>query len=409
MKIDGIKVDGIANIEHANLKIEELCALIAPNGYGKSNVLHAIEFGVRFISADDVERRQMLSGRWMSINTAIYGKDFSFEIAGRISVDGEEQQFVYSYQLAWSREGIEGRVVSEGLKMKRSADQRFRQLINRTETDNCLIVPSAAGRCNKELEVSANQLALSTIALSTAMFLNGTASQIYGIQVPNLETLDNPESYFSVGGGKGIQILRGMTLSEYLYHLKTNDERNYAILVDGLMQLIPNMEEFCPEVVSLPGGQQIYDVRIKEKFCAQPTTIAQLSSGSKRMIFLFTLCIAARRQNVPLIMLEEPENSVHPRMIENLLLTMQNYAEDTKILMTSHSPYLMRYLRPNQMYFGLPKNDGLAHFAQVDPSKLKYLYKYAGDMELTFGEYMFDFMLDVENDSEKLDKFFIRL
>ena len=408
MKIDGFKVDGIANIEHAHLKIEELCALIAPNGYGKSNVLRAIEFGVRFLTADDGERRQMLNGRWMSINTAIYGKDFSFEIAGRISMDGDEQQFVYAYQLAWAREGREGRVVSEGLKMKRSADQRFRQLINRQETDNCLIVPSAAGRCNKAFDVPANQLALSAIALSAAMFLNGVASQIYSIQVPNLETLDNPESYFSVGGGKGIQILGGMTLSEYLYRLKTDDEGNYAILVDGLMQLIPNMEEFSPEVVSLPGGQQIYDVRIKERFCARPTTIAQLSSGSKRMIFLFTLCMAARKQNVPMIMLEEPENSVHPRMIENLLLTMQNYAKDTKILMTSHSPYLMRYLKPTQMYFGLPKNDGLAHFAQVEPSKLKYLYKYAGDMELTFGEYMFDFMLDVEQDSEKLEKYFIQ-
>ena len=408
MQIDGFKVDGIANIEHANLRIEDLCALIAPNGYGKSNVLRAIEFGVRFLSAEEAERKQMLSGRWMSVNTATYGKDFSFEIAGRFNVDGEEQQFIYFYQLAWTHEGSEGRVVAESLKMKRSADQRYRQLISRAETENCLIVPSAAGRCNKPFDVPANQLALSAIARSAAMFLNGVASQIYGIQVPNLETLDNPESYFSVGGGRGIQILGGMTLSEYLYRLKTEDEGNYSILADGLMQLIPNMEEFSPEVVSLPGGQQIYDVRIKERYCARPTTIAQLSSGSKRMIFLFTLCIAARRQNVPMIMLEEPENSVHPRMIENLLLTMQNYAEDTKILMTCHSPYLMRYLKPSQMYFGLPKNDGLAHFAQVDPSKLKYLYKYAGDMELTFGEYMFDFMLDVEHDSDKMEKFFIQ-
>ena len=408
MKIDGFKVDGIANIEHANLRTGELCALIAPNGYGKSNVLRAIEFGIRFLTADDAERRQMLNGRWMSINTAIYGKDFSFEIAGRIGTDDDEQQFVYSYQLAWAHDGKEGCVVSESLKMKRSGDQRYRQLINRTTTNECLIIPSAAGRCNKPFEVPENQLALSAIALSAGMFLNSVAKEIYGIQVPNLETLDNPESYFSVGGGSGIQTLGGMTLSEYLYRLKTGDEESYAILVDGLMQLIPNMEEFAPEVVSLPGGQQIYDVRIKEKYCAQPTTIAQLSSGSKRMIFLFTLCIAARKRNIPMIMLEEPENSVHPRMMENLLLTMQNYAKDTKILMTSHSPYLMRYLQASQMYFGLPKRDGLAHFAQVEPSKLKYLYKYAGDMELTFGEFMFDFMLDIEDDSEKLEKFFIQ-
>lgn len=408
MKIEGFKVGGIANIEHANLRTGELCALIAPNGYGKSNVLRAIEFGIRFLTADEAERRQMLNGRWMSINTAIYGKDFSFEIVGCIGTDDDELQFVYSYQLAWARDGKEGRVVAESLKMKHSGDQRYRQLVNRSTTDECLIIPSAAGRCNKPFEVPGNQLALSAIALSSGMYLNSIAKEIYGIQVPNLETLDNPESYFSVGGGRGIQTLGGMTLGEYLYRLKTDDEVNYAILVDGLMQLIPNMEEFTPDVVSLPGGQQIYDVRIKEKYCAQPTTIAQLSSGSKRMVFLFTLCMAARKRNIPMIMLEEPENSVHPHMMENLLLLMQNYAKDTKILMTSHSPYLMRYLQASQMYFGLPKRDGLAHFAQVEPSKLKYLYKYAGDMELTFGEFMFDFMLDIEDDSEKLEKFFIQ-
>ena len=59
------------------------------------------------------------------------------------------------------------------------------------------------------------------------------------------------------------------------------------------------------------------------------------------------------------------------------------------------------------MYFGLPQNDGLAHFAQINPTKLRYLYKYAGDMELTIGEFMFEFMLDMESEHEKIDQFFI--
>ena len=105
-------------------------------------------------------------------------------------------------------------------------------------------------------------------------------------------------------------------------------------------------------------------------------------------------------------MLEEPENSVHPHLMENLILAMQNYASDTKILITSHSPYLMRHLQPQQMYFGLPSKDGTAHFARVIPSKEKALYRYAGDLELTFGEFMFDFMLDLEGDANKAKNFF---
>ncbi|MBQ7571399.1 MAG: ATP-binding protein [Bacteroidaceae bacterium] len=409
MRIDGFKIGGFANIYDIHLKIGEVNALIAPNGYGKSNVLRAIEFGIRFITAEDTERLQMMRSRWQPINMNMQSRDFSFGITGSFEMDGEEFVFAYDYRFVWAKDGDEGRILSESLKIKRSTDQRFRQMISRQQTDECLIVPSASGRCNKPFVVSASQLALSAIARSSMMYLYSIAMQVFGIRIPNLETLDNPESYFSAGGGKGIGMLGGMTLSEYLYQLRQSDGDNYAILKDGLMQLLPNITEFTPKVVTLPDGQRkIYDVKIKERFCTQPTTILQLSSGSKRIIFLFTLCIAARKQSIPMIMLEEPENSVHPRMMENLLHTLQSYASDTKILMTSHSPYLMRYLQPNQMYFGLPKNDGLAHFAQINPSKLKYLYKYAGEMELTIGEFMFDFMLNMEGEYEKMNQFFIQ-
>ena len=409
MKIDGFILDGIANLENVHLEIGALNALIAPNGYGKSNVLLAIEFGIRFLSAEESERRQMLQGRFVPINSKAPGKDFSFEMSGSMEQEETEWQFVYGFRCAWAKDDIEGAVLSESLKVKRPSDQRFRQMISRSASDGCLIVPSATGRCNKPFEISTLQLALSAIARSSTMYLSPMAGQVYGIRVPNLETLDNPESYFSAGGGKGIAMLGGMTLSEYLYRLKENYPGNYALLEDGLLQLIPGITEFSPEVVTLPDGlTKIYDVRIKEAHCIRPTSILQLSSGSKRMLFLFTLCIAARRRQIPLIMMEEPENSVHPRLMENLLLTLQNYGADTKILLTSHSPYLMRYLKAGQMYFGLPSDDGLARFAKVIPSKLKQLYRYAGDMELTFGEFMFDFMLDAESDADVVDKYFIR-
>ena len=409
MRIDGFKIGGFANINNVHLEIGDVNALIAPNGYGKSNVLRAIEFGIRFITAEDTERQQMMRSRWLPININMQSQNFSFGIMGSLEMEGEEFLFEYYYSFAWAKGDDEGRILTESLKIKRSSDQRFRQMISRQQTDECLIGPSASGRCNKAFVVSAAQLALSAIARSNMMYLYPIALQVFSIRIPNLETLDNPESYFSAGGGKGIGMLGGMTLSEYLYHLKESDDDSYAILKDGLMQLLPNMVEFTPEVVILPDGQQrLYDIRIKERFCTLPTTILQLSSGSKRIIFLFTLCIAAKKQSIPMIMLEEPENSVHPRMMENLLHTLQSYASDTKILMTSHSPYLMRYLQSSQMFFGLPKNDGLAHFAQIAPSKLKYLYKYAGEIELTIGEFMFDFMLDMENEHEKMNQFFIQ-
>ena len=407
MVIDSFDIKGISNIEHVRINVGEMNALIAPNGYGKSNVLSAISFGMDFLKASVESRRQMLGSGFAPINEAMIHNKFRFELNGRLSTDEHAQLFLYGFECEWATDAKEGCVVSEWLKVKFAKEQRYRQLVNRTSKDICLIVPSPKGRCNKPFEVSTLQLALSTIANGT-LFLADVAKRICSINVPNMETLNNPESYFSMEGNAGVSLLGGKTLSEYIFFLKKTDANNYGILSDGIKQLIPRIVEFEPDEITLSDGRsRVYDIGVREAFNTTPTSIRLLSSGSKRMIFLFTLCIAAKKQNIPLIMMEEPENSVHPRLMENLLLTLQNYASDTKILMTSHSPYLMRYLRPDQMYFGLPKNDGLAHFAQINPSKLKYLYKYAGDMELTIGEFMFDFMLDMEGDNEKIEKYFI--
>ena len=406
MVIDSFVIEGISNIGHVRLDVGEMNALIAPNGYGKSNVLSAISFGLMFLNANEETKRQMLRSRYLPINASIEEKKFHFEILGRIHRGERTEMVQYGYECQWADRTIPGYVLSEWFRIKTEGEQRYRQMVSRRNGYYCLIVPSATGRCNKPFAATPQQLALPMIA-SSGLFLSEFAKEVCDIRIPNLNTLDNPESYFSIEGGRGISMLGDMTLSEYIYRMKEADADSFSILSDGIRQMIPNIVSFEPDEITLSDGRsKVYDIRVQEKYNLQPTSIRLLSSGSKRMIFLFTLCMAAKKQNIPMIMVEEPENSVHPRLMENLLLTLQAYASSTKILMTSHSPYLMRYMQPNQMYFGLPKHDGLAHFAKANPSKLKYLYKYAGDMELTFGEFMFDFMLDMESNNEKLTTFF---
>ena len=265
MVIDSFDIAGISNIEHLRLDIGEMNALIAPNGYGKSNVLNAINFGMDFINASAEGRRQMIGSRFAPINEAMTRDNFRFEIKGRLSTDEPAQMFLYGFECEWATDDEEGQIVSEWLKVKLVNEQRYRQLVNRAE-NTCLVVPSPKGRCNKPFEVSALQLALPAIASGTLFFAD-TAKRICTISTPNLETLDNPESYFSIDVNAGIPLLGGMTLSEYVFFLKKTDEDNYGILSDGIKQLLPRIVEFEPDEITLSDGRsRVYDIRVREEF-----------------------------------------------------------------------------------------------------------------------------------------------
>ncbi len=113
--------------------------------------------------------------------------------------------------------------------MKTEGEQRYRQMINRQDGYYSMIVPSAMGRCNKPFAATPKQLSLPVIA-NGGLFLSDLAKEICSTSIPNLQTLDNPEAYFSIGGGKGIAMLGGMTLSEYIYRMKETDSDSFSIL-----------------------------------------------------------------------------------------------------------------------------------------------------------------------------------
>ena len=81
MKLNKIKISGIFNLKDVEISLDDLSALIAPNNYGKSNVLRAIDFGVFFMEASLKRKLSLMRNRSLiPINTALEGTPFSFEL-----------------------------------------------------------------------------------------------------------------------------------------------------------------------------------------------------------------------------------------------------------------------------------------------------------------------------------------
>ena len=143
---------------------------------------------------------------------------------------------------------------------------------------------------------------------------------------------------------------------------------NYELLRSTLLQLLPDIEDFEPVQVDLSERADVpfqvpntyYDIRVKERANNQYTSINSVSTGCKKILYVLTMALAAGMNGVQLLMFEELENSVHPRLLQSLLQVVDTLAGDTKVITTSHSPFLVKYLRTERIYLGLPTKEGVA-------------------------------------------------
>jgi len=131
-----------------------------------------------------------------------------------------------------------------------------------------------------------------------------------------------------------------------------------------------------------------------------------MSTGTKRVIWLLANAFIANFAESGLIGIEEIETSIHPRMIRQLLEILAEASGNASLVISSHSPYLVQYLKPENIYIGVPSNKGVAEFRKIQKSKLKNLISNARDMDLSVGEYLFE-LLSGDSDSFEILNFFL--
>ena len=444
--IRNIRIGGITNIAEVSVPLEALTALVAPNNYGKSNVLQGVEFAIRFLTAAPQDRRQMMAQRTLiPINTSMDSRPFVFEISG--TTDDYDYQYGYRFEWATTKEGLQGqRITGEWLRAKgadeptlermqsqaglsfaergggRRSQPKYRSLLKRDAETEALMAPTPTSRCSKPLAVDGATLALDRLAGIDKLFFAALVRELQGLSVLRVNTLDNPDGIFSTpypANGTALYstaMPRSGETGYFINSLRQLAPDRYELLRSTLLQLIPGIEDFEPVQVDLSQRADVpfqmpntyYDIRVKERHNNQYTSINSVSTGCKKILWVLTTAMAAGMNGVQLLMFEELENSVHPRLLQSLLQVVDTLAGDTKVITTSHSPFLVRYLRPERIWLGLPSPEGVADFRTIRPSKVKKVMQLASGEDTSVGEYLFEMMLDAEADQEMLDEYFVR-
>lgn len=385
MRIQSIKISGFRNLKDVFIQLEDITALIGINNFGKSNVLDGIDYMVQLIKGSKETKVALLSLKSnMPLNKDNFGEDLSFEMNAQTCFDGTLTEIVYSLKGKWKMlKEDQPAILQEHLKVRDvGKGGQWSNLIHRVD-NVAKYKRNPSGRCSYELKVKENELALNKLADRDEYHYSDLIRKINGLRIYTENTIDadtfyTPDILFYKG--KSGDVLEYENLPRVLHEIESSDSRQWEILQDMIKILFPNIQELIVKKLNLNGhekfnisedvpfafNEEIYRLYVKDDNIGEyPLDISQMSVGMKRILLILTRIIVAVKNNVSLILLEEPEDSIHPGLLNAFLQMLADLQEDCKILLTSHSPLLIEYLKLNQIRLGYSVKPGLATFGKL--------------------------------------------
>ncbi|MCP4676098.1 MAG: AAA family ATPase, partial [Deltaproteobacteria bacterium] len=135
----------------------------------------------------------------------------------------------------------------------------------------------------------------------------------------------------------------GDNLANVIQYLKEHREDHLERIYDILRRRVPRLEKVLAD--PMPDGRLL--LQFKDAPFDQPVLSRFASDGTLKMLAYLILLLDP--EPARLIGIEEPENFLHPRLLPELAEECRAAAERTQLLATTHSPYFLNALRPEEV------------------------------------------------------------
>ena len=103
----------------------------------------------------------------------------------------------------------------------------------------------------------------------------------------------------------------------------------------------------------------------------RPWTVNEVSDGTVQTLALLLAIFDPRSSS---LVIEEPENSVHPWIVRNILKACREVMNRKQILITTHSPVVINSVKPDDIWV-IWKAEGeskMAPLLSIDPTVKRY-------------------------------------
>ena len=182
----------------------------------------------------------------------------------------------------------------------------------------------------------------------------------------------------------------GENLSAWLMWLQTRSPECFDRISEVARDVFPEIHR----LFTWPTLQGTVFLTSQERALLRPTPVHQMSSGEIVFIAFLSLLCAPDGLGGTLFLIEEPENHLHPKLLEtlmSLLRQVRREAEDrhvahSQIVLSTHSPYMLDQMGIDEVIW-VEKKDGETR--AVRPSEKSHLKKLVESQDLGLGDLMF--------------------
>ena len=157
----------------------------------------------------------------------------------------------------------------------------------------------------------------------------------------------------------------GETLVSCLYYLRETDRDRFEAVEDAMRSAFPSFKrlEFPPVAAGTLA------MTWRDQSFTKPLYTHQLSEGTLRFLWLVTLL---QSPGLPSIcMIDEPEVSLHPEMLNLLAGLLRESSSRALVLVATHSDRLIRFLDPSEVLVVDMEEDGTASTVWADSMDLE--------------------------------------
>jgi len=421
MKLKSVKVNGFRNLKEVKLDISEVVGILSVNNYGKSNLLSSIVFGLMFMQQHPrIKQEMMRDAKVVPMLNENLKDNFCYTIECEKKSGDEIINIVYSFEFKWGNPIIPGEIVSESLKIKNLDSPEFSTYLKRLG-NKAFYKSSKSGRCDNEIQIDSIDMAVNKITAYDNLYYVDLLKELLNINV-------YVDRHFETSSVYGItlmseQELQDLTLKpeinipKTLYTIKQEHPEKFELIKNIFTSLFPSIEGIDIEELSSARharmargidaskfSDKYYILYVNDKNLKYEINFLGMSDGARRILLLLTFIVLADLNNYDLICIEEPENSINPGLLRNFLISITELAENTKVIFASHSPYLINYMNPENLYLGIPNDEGFAIFKRISnkTNNLKRLEKNVCNSYLQLGDYLFDLMSGAEDDIKEM-------